>query len=345
MPDRFPFPELQRSDDAATPEGRQLFSRLTKQVRLRQLQLLVALQQCGSVVQAAAHLHMSQSAATQALAELERVLDMKLFERHARGMRPTVAGQALIDTAHGVLAGLQEVSESLASIRRGAAAALRMGAIPAAAMSVLSQLLPRFYEAHPQVHVDVHEDASAHLLSQLMGSGLDAVFCRQPAMLPAAFVFEPLLLDAAVVIADANHALAGRRDIALQALKGARWVLPSYGIAVRNILEAEVLPVLEGASWFPASTVSLPVLEGLLTQPGAVSLVPRSILPGLRTQGRVRVLDVQIEGRLPPLGAVYRRDRAPALLLEMLRLWHRLRLPDGVSFPAEQAGGPALSKK
>ncbi|GGH58537.1 galactose-binding protein [Comamonas phosphati] len=335
MPDRFPFSELQRSDDAASPEGRQLFSRLTKQVRLRQLQLLVALQQCGSVVQAAAHLHMSQSAATQALAELERVLDMKLFERHARGMRPTVAGQTLIDTAYGVLAGLQEVSESLASIRRGASAALRLGAIPAAAMSVLSQLLPRFYEAHPQVHVDVHEDASAHLLSQLMGSGLDAVFCRQPAMLPAAFAFEPLLLDAAVVIADAEHALAGRRDIALQALKGARWVLPSYGIAVRNILETEVLPMLEEASWFPASTVSLPVLEGLLTQPGAVSLVPRSILPGLRTQGRVRVLDVHIEGRLPPLGAAYRRDRAPVLLLDMLRLWHRLKLPHGVPMPAE----------
>lgn len=334
MQDNNPFAALQRSRDAATPGGRLLFSRLVKQVRLRQLQLLVALQQCGSVVQAAAHLHMSQSAATQALAELERILDMKLFERHARGMRPTVAGQTLIDIAHGVLTELQEVSDSLASIRHGAAAALRLGAIPAAAMSVLSQLLPRFYEAHPLVHVDVNEDASTHLLSQLMGAGLDAVFCRQPQMLPAAFAFEPLLLDEAVVIADASHALVGRRDVALQALKGARWVLPSFGIAVRSIVETEILPVLEDASWFPASTVSLPVLEGLLTQPGAVSLVPRSILPGLRVQGRVRVLDVRIEGSLLPLGAVYRRDRAPALLQQMLRLWHRLKLPHGAPPPA-----------
>ncbi|MEG0051690.1 MAG: LysR family transcriptional regulator [Comamonas sp.] len=334
MPSPYPFSELQRSDDVATPEGKQLFSRLTKQGRLRQLQLLVALQQCGSVLQAAVHLNMSQSAATQALAELERVLDMKLFERHARGMRPTVAGQTLIDAAHGMLAGLQEVSESLASIRRGAAAALRMGSIPAAAMSILSQLLPRFYEAHPQVHIDVHEDASTPLLSQLMASRLDVVFCRQPQMLPTAFAFEPLLLDAAVVIADVEHALVGRRDVALQSLRGARWVLPSFGIAVRSIVENEILPVLEDASWFPASTVSLPVLEGLLTQPGAVSLVPRSILPGLRTQGRVRVLDVRIAGGLPPLGAVYRIDRAPSLLLEMLRLWQRLKLDHAAPVPA-----------
>ncbi|MGE8442241.1 MAG: LysR family transcriptional regulator [Comamonas testosteroni] len=321
------FSQIPAGAGAASPEGRLLFSRMVKQVRLRQLQLLLALQQCGSVMQAAVELNMSQSAATQALAELERVLGIKLFERHARGMRPTVAGQALIDAARSMLVGLQEVSESLASIRRGASAALRLGAIPAAALSVLSQLLPRFYEAHPQVYVDVHEDASAPLLSQLMASGLDVVFCRQPQLLPVEFSFEPLLLDAAVVIADADHPLVGRRDVPLPALRGARWVLPSFGIAVRNIVETEVLPELEDASWFPASTVSLPVLEGLLTQPGAVSLVPRSILPGLRSQGRVRALDVRIEGGLPPLGAVYRTDHAPALLQEMLRLWHRLKLP------------------
>src|SRR5260221_9763922 len=60
------FDDRDGLDDAATPQGRLLYSRLTKHVRLRQLQLLVALQQCGSVVQAAATLHMSQSAATQA---------------------------------------------------------------------------------------------------------------------------------------------------------------------------------------------------------------------------------------------------------------------------------------
>lgn len=75
------------------PEGRVLFSRLAKHVRLRQLQLLLALQQCCSIAKAAAHLDMSQSAATQALAELERVLDLRLFERHSRGIRPTQAGR------------------------------------------------------------------------------------------------------------------------------------------------------------------------------------------------------------------------------------------------------------
>ncbi len=241
------FDDRDGLDDAATPQGRLLYSRLTKHVRLRQLQLLVALQQCGSVVQAAATLHMSQSAATQALAEMERVLDIRLFERHARGIRPTLAGQTLVDTVRGVLAALEEVAESLAAIRRGAAAALRLGAIPAAALAILSPLLARFYAEHPEVHVDVHEDASTRLLSQLLGGGLDAVFCREPALLPGPFAFEPLLADTAVVVAARSHALAGRRGVPLQALTGARWVLPTANIAVRGIFEAEVLQALPDA--------------------------------------------------------------------------------------------------
>ena len=271
---------------------------------------------------------MSQSAATQALAELERVLDMKLFERHARGMRPTIAGQALIDTAHGVLAGLQEVAESLASIRRP-----RCGWAPFPRPPCrCCRCCCRFYDVHAQVHVDVHEDTSAHLLSQLVGSGLDAVFCRQPEALPATFVFEPLLLDAAVVIADAGHALVGRRDITLKALKGARWVLPSYGIAVRNILEAEVLPMLEDASWFCLHRVTARARRA--ADPARRGFAGAAQHPaGPAHPGRVRVLDVHIEGSLPPLGAVYRRERAPALLLEMLRLWHRLQLPHAAPGP------------
>ena len=119
------------------PEGKILFSRLATHGRLRQLQLLLALQQCGSIVQAAAHLHMSQSAATQALAELERVLDMRLFERHARGIRPTLAGQTLIDSARTVMGELEDAAEALAAIRMGASAALRLGTIPSAAHSIV----------------------------------------------------------------------------------------------------------------------------------------------------------------------------------------------------------------
>lgn len=309
------------------PEGQVLFSRLAKQGRLRQLQLLLALAQCGSIVRAAAHLHMSQSAATQALAELERVLDLRLFERHARGMRPTLAGQALTDAARGVMTELEEAAHTLAAIRMGASAALRLGTIPSAAQAILAQLLTRFYCEHPLVHIDVQEGSATRLLPQLIAGGLDALFCRQPGLLPEAFVFEPLFADEAVVVASHAHPLVGQPQLRLTDLHCARWVLPSANIAVRDIFERDILSRLPDAQWFPVATMSLSVLEGLLSQPQAVSLMPRSIVAGLEPQGRsarFAVLDLQagsFQSALPPLGVVCSRQAPPQLLREMLKMW------------------------
>lgn len=306
------------------PEARVLFSRLSRHGRLRQLQLLLALQQCGSIGRAAAQLDMSQSAATQALNELERVLDLRLFERHARGIRPTQAGQALIDTARGIMSALEDVSETLSAIRTGASSTLRLGAIPAAAYSILGPLLARFQAAQPQVHVSVQEDEGTRLLSQLFAGGLDAVFCRQPSLLPDSLVFEPLFADEAVFVAAATHPLAHHRRIPLVALSDARWVLPTSNIEVRDIFQRVVLAQLPQAHWFPVSTTSLPVLSELLSQPGAVALSPRSIVPSLKHANphtQIEALDVLADPQalaMGRLGVVYSRAAAPQGLRALL---------------------------
>ncbi len=307
-------------DDESSSLAKVLCARLATHGRLRQLQLLVAIEDCGSIARAAAQIPMSQSAATQALAELERIVGMKLFERHARGIRSTPAGRALMSAARGAMAGLLEAAESLAAIRHGATATLRLGAIPAASQALMSPLLGAFYRAHPDVHLELQEDAGARLLPMLTSGSLDAVFCRAPQRLPAGFMFEPLLSDEAVVMAASGHALAGRSDLPMSALAGARWVLPAANIQLREVFETVVLEALPQAQWFPVSTLSLPVLEGLLQQPGAVALLPRSMSAGLLTGGRVCRLDVVLSAPLAPLGVAYPQANAAALLQSLLAL-------------------------
>lgn len=306
----------------AEPSGlaKALYARLASHGRLRQLQLLLAMEDCGSIARAAAQIPMSQSAATQALAELERIVGMKLFERHARGIRATPAGLALMSAARGAMAGLLAAAESLAAIRHGATATLRLGAIPAASYALVSPLLGAFYGEHPEVHLELQEDAGARLLPMLTAGSLDAVFCRAPQRLPAGFVFEPLLDDEAVVVAAAGHALAGRAGLPMAALAGARWVLPAASIQLREVFETVVLGALPQAQWFPVSTLSLPVLEGLLQQPGAVALLPRSMCAGLLAGGRVCRLDVALSAPLAPLGVAYPSAHAAALLQSLLAL-------------------------
>ena len=300
-----------------------LYARLAAHSRLRQLQLLVEIDDCGSIARAAERLHLSQPAATQALAELERLLDIKLFERHARGARATAAGRALLAAARGTLAELREAAESLAAIRRGAPGTLRLGAIPAATASLMPPLLAALAQSHPEVHLELLEDRGSRLLPLLTAGGLDAVFCRRPPALPSGFRFEALRDDAVVVAAGATHPLAGRRGLALADLAESRWVLPAAHTQLREIFEQTVRQALPDVRCVPASTISLPLLAGLLAQDGVVTLVPLSLADALIGSQPVVRLGVSVEAQLGPLGVAYDAGCQFELLQECLQLARR----------------------
>ena len=72
-------------------------SRIGRRVRLRDLHILFAVVQHGSMAKAGGHLGMSQSAVSQAIAALEHALEVPLLDRMPRGVEPTMYGTALID--------------------------------------------------------------------------------------------------------------------------------------------------------------------------------------------------------------------------------------------------------
>jgi molybdate transport repressor ModE-like protein len=311
------------SDSTTSAHAKVLFARLMTHGRLRQLRLLVAIDDHGSIARAAASIHLSQSAATQAVGDLERLLDVKLFDRHARGIRPTTAGQAIIAAARGAMAGLLGAAESLSALQRGATGTLRLGAIPAASYTLLPPLLEVFCADHPGVHLEVKEDAGNTLLPLLLAEHLDAVFCRAPPSLPAGFTFTPLLADDVVVIGAATHRMAGKPNVSIQSLADSRWIMPTANIEVRAIFDAVVLRSFPDAQFLMVSTVSVPVLEGLLQQGNAATICPRSVSKGLLANPRICLLDVSLPARLPPLsplGVAYRENNTAEPLQNLLAL-------------------------
>ena len=303
---------------AAASLAQALYARLAAHARLRQLQLLVALDEQGSIARAASRLHLSQPAATQARAELERIVGIQLFERHARGVRATAAGRSLLAAARGALAGVRETAETIAALSHGATAALRLGAIPAAAHALVAELLAVFCAARPGVHIDLYEDSGGRLLPLLTAGSLDAVFCREPEVLPAQCRFDALLADEVVVVAARGHALAARRGLALPDLADACWVLPAPQTQLRQVFEELTASALPQARWFAVATASLPVVAGMLLQPGALALLPASLSTALCANGQLCRLDLALRRPLRPLGVAYDAAQAPALLHELL---------------------------
>jgi DNA-binding transcriptional LysR family regulator len=291
--------------------GPVLLNRLLARARFRHLQLMLRVAELGSLRAAAQSMDMSQPAATQLLADLESLLGLELFHRHARGARPTAAGQALLPMARQALGGLQAAAEAVAERNALGAGVVRVVATPAAVNGVLVAALPAFNLQHPEIQVHVRE---AELDEQRLAIGrgeVDLALCRETPNRPAGWRFEPLLHDEFVVACAPSHPLVRRSRIRLKELSRWRWLVSPIDSAARQCFD-ELIGQQPGLS-APVQVitrVSSMTAAMLLGQP-LLTLVPASVFAPWFESGALRSL--KLERRLPfnPVGLMIATEAAP----------------------------------
>jgi DNA-binding transcriptional LysR family regulator len=138
---------------------------------LRALECFVAVCQFGSVTEAAARLHLSQPALSHQIAALEREIGTAVVERLSRGVRPTVAGRALLPDARAALAAAQRAVTTGRAVARGAGGQLRIACAESMTAGLLAPVLRAWHRRHPGVHLGLTELSSADALADLVGSG------------------------------------------------------------------------------------------------------------------------------------------------------------------------------
>ena len=125
---------------------------------LRQLEYFVAVAESGSITGAAERMHLSQSAMSTALADLERALDVQLLLRHhARGVTLTAVGEQLLIATRRLLAQAGELNSEAHGLGYGLAGALSIGCFEVLAPYVLPDLIATCAERYPQLRLDIHE--------------------------------------------------------------------------------------------------------------------------------------------------------------------------------------------
>ncbi|HEY8490741.1 MAG TPA: LysR family transcriptional regulator [Dehalococcoidia bacterium] len=196
-------------------------------VHLQQLTYLREVARLGSVTRAAEALHLSQPALSQALAELERRLDVRLFERAGRGRRLTQAGEEVLAFAQRVLAEAEELQGRLERQRRGEGGVLRVGMIDAASLYLLPQVVRRYRAAFPGVQLELAVDASDELLRRLRAHELDLAVLVGPAEEDVEAI--ELAREPLYVYAPAGDA---------RSMAEAEWVLYPETSRTRRIIEA-----------------------------------------------------------------------------------------------------------
>ncbi|MFC4764418.1 LysR substrate-binding domain-containing protein [Dyella koreensis] len=202
----------------------------------RQLEVFVQVARLGSVRAAAETLHLTQPAASMALAEMERQLEAHVFARERGRLRLNARGRELLPLAQELLERYAEFGR----LGRGGVASLagelRIGASNTVGNYRVGELLGRFVRAHPQVAIRLRVANTDAIAAALLAHELDVGCVEGPVAHPA-LAMEPWRDDALVVCAPPDHPLARKRRLQPEDFAGARWVLREPGSATRTTSE------------------------------------------------------------------------------------------------------------
>ena len=141
---------------------------------LRQLQYIIAVADLLSFNRAADECHVSQPSLSEQIAEMERVLGVKLFERDRRRVLVTAAGRDLVERARTMLRAADELAETARRFSDPLTGTLRIGLIPTISPYLLPQLTPAIRSAFPRLTVQWVEDKTNTLVRNLNAGSLDA---------------------------------------------------------------------------------------------------------------------------------------------------------------------------
>lgn len=303
------------------PATDRAFDYLVRRLRLRHLDLLVALTEAGTMRAAAEGLHLSQPAISKMLLEAEQAFGAPLFERSRQGVRATAAGLAAVHRCRVVLNELAHGRDEVEAIRSGASAVLRVGtfSVTAAVPAAVVQLRQRL----PGASVHLHEGRVRELIQRLLQGELDCVFGALTIELLTSDLLrslqsEVLLQDRLCVLAASAHPARRRRGLRWVDLRAASWVAPPRDTLVRQAFMTAFLN--EGVD--PPE----PVIEAMSSVTiGAVLRLDPTLLCAVRhehardeiARGGVRQLAVGPAVALPPLGLFTRRsDVGPTPVLQ-----------------------------
>jgi molybdate transport repressor ModE-like protein len=199
-------------------------------VDLRHFAALEAVARAGSFGRAARELGYTQSAVSQQIAQLERIVGHRLFDRPGgpRRVELTEAGHLLLGHADAIVAQLDAARADMAALAEGAAGTLRVGIYQSVGARLLPALVRRFRAQWPRVGVRVREESAAADLLRLLEHGeLDLTFADLP-LREGPFEWAELLQDPYVLLVSARSELAALesapslRDVAKLPLIGRR---------------------------------------------------------------------------------------------------------------------------
>ena len=283
---------------------------LRARLKTRQLLLLVTLAEEGNIHRAAEVLNMTQPAASKLLKDLEDALEVSLFERLPRGMRPTWYGDTMIRHARVALSSLNQAHEELQAAKSGQFGQVNIGTITAPGLALLPTAIALVKREHSNLQIALQIETSDVLIERLNQGKLDILIARLFAQHEKADLRYEMLTDEQVcAVARPGHPLFSGPTPMLGDVVECGWIVPPSGSVLRHRFD---LMFQEDGLRAPNNvieTASLLFTTKMLQQSDMLSVVATDVARYYADHGLLAILPMALPCQMDSFGIITRRDR------------------------------------
>jgi DNA-binding transcriptional LysR family regulator len=284
--------------------------RLGRDLKLRDLSVLLTVARCGSMGKAAAELAVSQPAISKAIAEMEFTLGVRLLDRGPQGVEPTIYARALLDRGLIAFDELRQAVKHIEYLADPTAGELRIGCAVAIGTGFAAVLVEELSRRHPGIVFDLLAAESALTYRALEERKVDLVIARIFRPIPEEHMHAEVLYDEQdVVAAGAQNPWVRRRKVALADLMNEAWTLPPPdSLNGELIVEAFRAHRLD----LPRATVvtsSVPVRNALLASGRFLSIVPGTVFRFPASNPGLKRLPIDLPTTRTPVAVITLKNR------------------------------------
>jgi DNA-binding transcriptional LysR family regulator len=283
--------------------------RTKRRLKLRDLDILTALIDTGSMGKAAGRLNISQPAVSKAIAELESALGVRLVDRSRRGITPTPFGLALKKRSVAIFNDLRQSVQDIDFLSDPTTGEIRVGTTEPVSAAIITPCVDRLSRRYPRMTFHVVAGDTARLYRELQERNVELVVARMIGTLPDELAAEVLFYDSFAVLASATHPLTRRRKLTLADLMNEPWaMLPSdsfFGALVAEAFRASGHEPPRAT----VETLSEYMKNDLIATGRFLTVLPSFMLKVPGRHPRLKALPITLPTTRMPIGIVTLKSR------------------------------------
>lgn len=292
--------------------------RIGRRLKLRDLHILGVVMQWGSMARAASQLAMSQPAVSESVASLEAALGVRLLDRTARGVEPTLYAHALLRRGDVVFDELMQGVRDIEFLANPSIGEIRVAAGDAAAAGLLAPVIDRLSRRYPEIGVRVSPTSLETLeFPEVRSRKVDIALARiSRSFVQHELAVEFLFDDPARIAAGASSPWARRRSVSLAELANEPWTITSDGVIRELIGEAFRSRGLEPPKE-KVSASSMLLRYRLLATGRYLTVLPESVLRYNARQWGLKILPVDLGMKPMGVAIITLRNRTVSPVVQL----------------------------